>query len=122
MRICSIAVGIGLLLSGVGLAQSVSTGSISGMVVSDSSKQPLEYVNVVLLSLPDSTLVTGTTTNRKGTFRIVSLPIIPSALLTMGRALTGGASLGPERLPACLLESSAEASGIIQICESAARA
>jgi outer membrane receptor protein involved in Fe transport len=70
MRMCFIAVGICLLLSSAALAQGTGMGSISGVVVSESSKQPLESAGIVLLSLPDSTLVTGTMTDRKGTFRI----------------------------------------------------
>lgn len=39
-------------------------------VVTDVESIPLEFVNVALLALPDSTLVTGTVTNSKGEFSL----------------------------------------------------
>lgn len=38
--------------------------------VTDSENQPIEFANVALYSLPDSTLVTGTVTNKQGEFSI----------------------------------------------------
>jgi len=37
---------------------------IQGRVI-DTNNQPIEFVNVALYALPDSTLVTGTITNKK---------------------------------------------------------
>ena len=44
--------------------------SISGKLV-DEQNQPLSYANVILLSLPDSTFVSGAITDEKGDFRLM---------------------------------------------------
>ena len=44
---------------------------IGGRVI-DESGEPLPYVNVVLLSLPDSAFVQGATTDEQGMFKIVT--------------------------------------------------
>ena len=48
---------------------SISAQTISGKLV-DEHNQPLPYANVVLLSLPDSTFVTGTVSTEDGTFSL----------------------------------------------------
>ena len=48
---------------------SISAQTISGKLV-DEQNQPLPYANVVLLSLPDSTFVTGTVSTEDGTFSL----------------------------------------------------
>ena len=47
--------------------------TVSGKIVENTSNEPLEYANIVLLSLPDSTFLTGTTSNEKGLFRFDNL-------------------------------------------------
>ncbi|MDR2805409.1 MAG: carboxypeptidase-like regulatory domain-containing protein, partial [Dysgonamonadaceae bacterium] len=41
---------------------------VSGKVIEATSKKPLEYANVVLLSLPDSVFITGTVSGEDGLF------------------------------------------------------
>jgi hypothetical protein len=43
--------------------------TISGIVI-DEQQQPIEFANVVLFSLPDSTMITGSITNEKGEFTL----------------------------------------------------
>jgi hypothetical protein len=38
--------------------------------VTDANNQPVEFANVALYALPDSTLVTGTITNKNGEFSL----------------------------------------------------
>ena len=48
--------------------------SLSGTVVEQATKAPMELVNVVLFSTPDSSQVAGTTTDKNGAFQFSSLP------------------------------------------------
>ena len=50
---------------------SASTLDVSGKVI-DENGDPMPYVNVVLLSLPDSAFVQGNVTDEQGMFRIVT--------------------------------------------------
>ena len=50
---------------------SAKTHDIGGKIT-DAQGNPVPYVNVVLLSLPDSTFVQGAVTNDEGTFKIVT--------------------------------------------------
>ncbi|MBP7151511.1 MAG: carboxypeptidase-like regulatory domain-containing protein, partial [Paludibacteraceae bacterium] len=45
----------------------LSATTIQGKVT-DENQQPIEFANVILYSLPDSSLVTGTITNKNGEF------------------------------------------------------
>ena len=47
------------------LSISISAQTVSGKLI-DENSQPLPYANVVLLSLPDSTFVTGTISGEDG--------------------------------------------------------
>ena len=47
------------------------TQDMGGKVI-DSTGQPLPFVNVVLLSLPDSAFVQGAVTDEEGTFKIAT--------------------------------------------------
>ena len=47
----------------------ISAQNITGKVT-DTENQPIEFANVALYSLPDSTLVTGTVTNTEGEFSL----------------------------------------------------
>ena len=50
------------------MAVAVQAQSISGKLVNEQN-QPLQYANIVLLSLPDSTFVSGTISDEMGNFR-----------------------------------------------------
>ena len=58
-----------LLLCSLTSAGEIAAQTVSGKVI-DENKQPLPYANVVLLTLPDSTFVTGTVTAEDGTFSL----------------------------------------------------
>lgn len=49
--------------------KSTAFAQISGQVV-DMNSAPIEFANVALLALPDSSLICGTTTDEKGMFRL----------------------------------------------------
>ena len=51
------------------LSISISAQTVSGKLI-DENSQPLPYANVVLLSLPDSTFVTGTISGEDGSFTL----------------------------------------------------
>ncbi len=55
-------------------SQDDSKGTIRGQVFDQTSKHPLEQVNVVLQKLPDSSLVTGKATDKTGGFMFADVP------------------------------------------------
>ena len=57
------------MLTAVILPVSLSAQSVSGKLI-DENSQPLPYANVVLLSLPDSTFVSGTISGEDGSFTL----------------------------------------------------
>ncbi len=65
-----------LLLGGICsvFAQSNQTPSISGKLLDETSKEPIEYASVVLYSLPDTTMITGVITTPDGTFAFDKIP------------------------------------------------
>ena len=56
------------------VAQGTNAGGVTGTVLNESTKQPQEFVNVVVLKESDSTLVTGAVTNETGKFHIANVP------------------------------------------------
>jgi len=62
-----------LSLTGVVRAQPAADAMIVGQVFDSEQQAPVEYANVVLYSLPDSTQVTGTVTDKNGAFRLDAL-------------------------------------------------
>ncbi|MDR1115742.1 MAG: outer membrane beta-barrel protein [Tannerella sp.] len=50
-----------------------ATAPISGRIIADTAGTPLEYANVLLLSLPDSTFASGTVSDEKGRFQLVNV-------------------------------------------------
>lgn len=65
---------IGILVSAnLSMAQK-TTGAISGSILSQNDRKPLEFAHVVLLVLPDSTFMTGTITDEDGHFVLKELP------------------------------------------------
>jgi hypothetical protein len=60
-------------LAGAAAAQSgagPTTGAVTGQAFDADLKAPIEFANVVLYSLPESTQVNGTVTDKTGTFRL----------------------------------------------------
>jgi outer membrane receptor protein involved in Fe transport len=55
-------------------APSKGNGVISGTVYDHSTRQPMEYANIVIFKKSDSLMLTGTVTNEKGNFRINNIP------------------------------------------------
>jgi outer membrane receptor protein involved in Fe transport len=51
------------------------TGSVSGIIIEKTSNSPLEFANVVIRSISDSTKYEGTVTDRKGQFAFDKLPL-----------------------------------------------
>ena len=58
-----------MMLCLIAMAASMNAQSISGKLV-DEKNEPLAYANVVLLSIPDSTFVSGTISDEMGGFRL----------------------------------------------------
>jgi outer membrane receptor protein involved in Fe transport len=69
MRSCALALGMMLCCISAS-AQNVLTGS----VLDKASRQPIEFASVVLLHLPDSAMVKGTATDKKGKFILKDIP------------------------------------------------
>ena len=63
-----------ILLSFKLVAQSRGAGGVTGTVVIESTRKPLEFVNVVVLRQSDSTVATGAVTDEKGKFQIDNVP------------------------------------------------
>ena len=57
------------MFAGIMLPVGLSAQTVSGKLI-DENSQPLPYANVVLLSLPDSTFVTGTISGEDGSFTL----------------------------------------------------
>ena len=57
------------MFAGTFAFQELTAQNISGKLV-DENNQPLPYANVVLLSLPDSTFISGTISNENGSFTL----------------------------------------------------
>jgi len=60
-------------LGGFSLLLSNTSGRVTGKVVDEETKNPLEYANVVVYGIPDSVFVTGTSTDKDGFFVIGNL-------------------------------------------------
>jgi len=56
------------------IAQNARLGTVQGLVQADSSRHSLEFTNVSLLRVSDSTIAAGTVTDSKGAFRVANLP------------------------------------------------
>ena len=62
-----------IVISFVTLAQQGEGGSVSGKVIDAATKEPIEYTNIVLLNVKDTSVVTGTITNKEGVFNITGI-------------------------------------------------
>jgi outer membrane receptor protein involved in Fe transport len=61
---------IGSLLLPIALVAQEHQASVSGMVIMQQDRQPLPYVNVIILQAADSSFVTGTVSGENGRFSI----------------------------------------------------
>ena len=75
MKICYTLFSALILISLNLVAQNHNAGSIIGTVLIESTKKPLEFVNVVVFYQSDSTLVTGAVTDSKGKFEIENIHV-----------------------------------------------
>lgn len=57
------------------LSKATGRGSISGKVIDAETNQPIEYANISIYKMPDSSLVTGTISNARGHFIIEKIPL-----------------------------------------------
>lgn len=73
-RTLALPLGTLLALSINVFAQTNDLGTVKGTVVDDSTSQPLEFVDVLLLKKADSTLVTGQVTESSGKFLLKDVP------------------------------------------------
>ena len=63
-----------LFLSSAMYAQTNHRGIVKGVVINESTRRPVEFVNIVLQNKSDSILVTGTVTNKNGKFELSNIP------------------------------------------------
>ncbi len=49
-------------------------GVISGKIFDFNDRVPVEYANIILFNSKDSSLVTGTVTDKSGSFKLSSIP------------------------------------------------
>ncbi len=54
--------------------RSGNNGIISGAIIDSVSGSPIEYANIVVLSIKDTSIITGTVTDPRGNFKIDKLP------------------------------------------------
>jgi outer membrane receptor protein involved in Fe transport len=91
-----------LLLSSSLLAQSTNYGTLTGSITSESTKQPIGNVSVVLLARSDSTIVSGTMTDAKGKFILTHIPggdfYVVLSCIGYADIKSGGISIDPQHL------------------------
>ncbi len=63
-----------LSFSSFAVANDIESGSVKGVVVSDSSSTPVSFASVALLNAADSSIVTGVITDNLGRFEFKNLP------------------------------------------------
>jgi outer membrane receptor protein involved in Fe transport len=51
-----------------------TAGAVYGIVIDKKTRVPIEYANIVVLRIKDSTIINGTISDKKGKFRIDKLP------------------------------------------------
>ena len=56
------------------LADDDKPGIVKGKIIDDKTQQPMEFANVALYNVADSSLITGTITGENGEFEIQNLP------------------------------------------------
>lgn len=87
---------LGLVAAGLQPGQLLAQGAVSGTLLDQRTRQPRPFANVVLLRLPDSTLIGNTQTAENGTFALTNL--------ALGRYVVRAEALGYQsaRRPATL--------------------
>lgn len=65
---------MGFILANASLFSQSNSASITGVVIDKVSRQPLEFVNVLLLQKEDSSTVQGVITDKKGKFNMDHIP------------------------------------------------
>lgn len=55
-------------------AQPYNKGVVIGKICDEQSKSPIEYTNIVLRAMPSDSMLTGTVTDRNGSFKIKDVP------------------------------------------------
>ncbi|WP_139307984.1 outer membrane beta-barrel family protein [Pontibacter flavimaris] len=87
-------------------AQNQATGKVSGKLLDAGSKKPLGFANVVLLTLPDSSLVTGATTDMEGVFILESVPsgrfVLRASMVGYPNKFVPNISISPDKPEAAL--------------------
>ena len=58
----------------IGESSEANYGSISGIIVDKSNLQPIEYANILLMKVKDSSMAAGVITNEKGQFKLEKVP------------------------------------------------
>jgi outer membrane receptor protein involved in Fe transport len=68
---------LGLVVVGwwPGILSAQTVGEVSGTLLDQRTRQPLPFANVLLLRLPDSTMVANTQTGENGGFTLATLPL-----------------------------------------------
>lgn len=69
---CFMLLALGLL---PGTLSAQNLGAVSGTLLSQATRQPVSFATVLLLRLPDSTVVANTQTADNGSFALASLPL-----------------------------------------------
>ena len=57
-----------------GYGMNAGSGVVTGTVIDSASKAPIEYANIVVLSIKDTSVITGTVTGSAGKFTIPKVP------------------------------------------------
>ena len=57
-----------------GYGMNAGSGVVTGTVIDSASKAPIEYANIVVLSIKDTSIITGTVTGSAGKFTIPKVP------------------------------------------------
>jgi len=73
LRICCILLSCAGILATAVKSQENNLGTIRGSVIDESSRRPVEFVNVVLRRKDDSTIVTGKITDKTGNFNFTEI-------------------------------------------------
>lgn len=59
---------------GKNLSKATSFATITGSVIEKTMNEPMEYANIVLYNIADSSIVNGTITDKNGQFKLEKLP------------------------------------------------
>lgn len=101
----------------------VPTGVIKGSIIEKTSKQPVEYANIMLYRVKDSSFITGTITDAKGAFALENLYFgnyyLKINFIGFKPQFHNGIKINPNspsvQLPAIELESSATTLNAVEV-------